>query len=41
MELITPPIVEAVQVFGSALYSAKALLGGRAGDIRDLVTENL
>jgi hypothetical protein len=28
-------------VFGTALYSAKAMLGGRAGDVWDLVTENL
>jgi len=33
--------VGAQQAFGMALYSAKALLGGRAGDVWDLVTENL
>jgi len=36
-----PPHVEVGQVFGTALYSAKALLGGRGGDVWDLVTENL
>ena len=41
MELVMPPHVEPAQVFGTALYSAKALLGGRAGDVWDLVTENL
>ena len=41
MELVMPPRIEAGQVFGTALYSAKALLGGRAGDVWDLVTENL
>jgi pyruvate dehydrogenase (quinone) len=41
MELVMPPFVGAEQVFGTALYSAKAMLGGRAGDVWDLVTENL
>ncbi len=41
MELVMPPRIEASQVFGTALYSAKALLGGRADDVWDLVTENL
>jgi pyruvate dehydrogenase (quinone) len=41
MELVMPPVVGAAQVFGTALYSAKALLGGRAGDVWDLVTDNL
>ncbi len=41
MELVMPPVVGAEQVFGTALYSAKAMLGGRAGDVWDLVTENL
>jgi pyruvate dehydrogenase (quinone) len=41
MELVMPPFIGAQQVFGTALYSAKALLGGRAGDVWDLVTENL
>lgn len=41
MELVMPPHVQPAQVFGTALYSAKALLDGRAGDVWDLVTENL
>jgi len=41
MELVMPPFVGAEQAFGTALYSAKAMLGGRAGDVWDLVTENL
>ncbi|MBI3198316.1 MAG: ubiquinone-dependent pyruvate dehydrogenase [Rhodospirillales bacterium] len=41
MELVMPPFIGAQQVFGTALYSAKALLDGRAGDVWDLVTENL
>ena len=41
MELVMPPMIGAQQVYGTALYSAKALLGGRAGDVWDLVTENL
>ena len=41
MELVMPPFIGAQQVFGTALYSAKAMLGGRAGDVWDLVTENL
>jgi pyruvate dehydrogenase (quinone) len=41
MELVMPPFIGAQQAFGTALYSAKAMLGGRAGDVWDLVTENL
>jgi pyruvate dehydrogenase (quinone) len=41
LELVMPPRIEAGQVFGTALYSAKAILGGRGGDVWDLVTENL
>jgi len=41
MELVMPPTVGAEQVFGTALYSAKALLGGHAGDVWDLVKENI
>ena len=31
-ELVMPPHVEAEKIFGTALYSAKAVLSGRAGD---------
>jgi pyruvate dehydrogenase (quinone) len=41
MELVMPPFIGVEQAFGTALYSAKAILGGRAGDVWDLVTENL
>ena len=40
MELVMPPQVEASQVFGMALYSAKAMLSGRAGDVVDLLKSN-
>jgi pyruvate dehydrogenase (quinone) len=41
MELVVPPKIEFEQVFGTALYSAKAVLSGRAGDVWELVTDNL
>lgn len=41
LELVTPAHIEPGQVFGTALYSAKALLGGRAGDVWDLALDNL
>jgi pyruvate dehydrogenase (quinone) len=41
MELVVPPKIEFEQVFGTALYSAKAMLSGRAGDVWELVTDNL
>lgn len=40
LELVMPSHIEAGPVFGMALYSAKALLGGRGGDVWDLVSEN-
>ncbi|EJU14345.1 pyruvate dehydrogenase (cytochrome) [Sphingomonas sp. LH128] len=36
-ELVMPPKVEAGQVAGMALYSAKALLGGRGRDVAGLI----
>ncbi|WP_404334731.1 thiamine pyrophosphate-dependent enzyme [Sphingomonas sp. MMS12-HWE2-04] len=36
-ELVLPPKIEAKQVFGTALYSAKAVLSGRGGDVFELV----
>ncbi|MEN3746752.1 thiamine pyrophosphate-dependent enzyme [Sphingomonas sp. HF-S3] len=36
-ELVMPPKVEASQIFGTALYSAKAVLSGRAADVVGLV----
>jgi pyruvate dehydrogenase (quinone) len=40
VELVMPPQIEATQVLGMALYSVKAILGGRAGDVVDLVESN-
>ncbi|WP_213878695.1 thiamine pyrophosphate-dependent enzyme [Pseudomonas sp. dw_358] len=39
-ELVMPPKVELGQVAGMALYSAKAVLGGRAGDVKHLLVDN-
>ena len=36
-ELVMPPKVEPSMVFGTALYSAKGLLGGRAHDVVELI----
>lgn len=41
MELVMPPVVGPAQVFGTAVYSAKAILDGRSGDVWDLVQENI
>jgi pyruvate dehydrogenase (quinone) len=35
-ELVMPPKIEVSQVLGTALYSAKAILSGRASDVVDL-----
>ena len=40
VELVMPAKVEPGQVLGMALYSAKAILSGRAGDVADLVKTN-
>ncbi|MDQ1118247.1 MULTISPECIES: thiamine pyrophosphate-dependent enzyme [Pseudoxanthomonas] len=39
-ELVMPPQIEAGQVAGTALYAAKAVLSGRLGDVKDLLTTN-
>jgi pyruvate dehydrogenase (quinone) len=39
-ELVMPPQVEPAQVLGTALYSVKAVLDGRAGDVADLLKTN-
>ena len=39
-ELVMPPRIEAGQVLGTALYSVKAVLNGRAGDVADLIETN-
>ncbi|CAN5916445.1 thiamine pyrophosphate-binding protein [soil metagenome] len=41
MELVMPPFIGVPQAMGTALYSARAILGGHAGDVWDLVKENL
>jgi pyruvate dehydrogenase (quinone) len=41
MELVMPPKIEASQVFGTALYSAKAILSGRGHDVAQLASENI
>jgi pyruvate dehydrogenase (quinone) len=40
-ELVMPPKVEASQVFGTALYSAKAILSGHGRDVAALAKDNL
>ncbi len=40
VELVMPPQIEAAQVLGTALYSVKAILAGRMGDVVDLVETN-
>jgi len=39
-ELVMPPQVEAGQVAGTARYMAKAVLGGRIGEVKDLLVDN-
>ena len=41
VELVMPPQVETAQVLGMALYSAKAVLSGRAADVADLIKTNV
>jgi pyruvate dehydrogenase (quinone) len=40
-ELVMPPKVDVSQVLGTALYSAKAILAGRAGDVIELAKDAL
>ena len=40
MELVMPPNVEFSQVASTALYSTKAVLSGRMGEVVDLVRNN-
>ncbi|MGI4855550.1 MAG: thiamine pyrophosphate-dependent enzyme [Janthinobacterium lividum] len=40
LELVMPPSVAASQVFGTALYSAKAMLGGKGKDVLSLLKDN-
>ena len=41
MELVIPPKIEPSQIFGTALYSANAMLSGRSGNVWELVVQNL
>lgn len=40
MELVMPAKIEPNHVFGTALYSAKAVLGGRGRDVLELIESN-
>jgi len=40
-ELVMPPKIEPAMAFGALLYSAKAVLGGHAGDVADLIQSNI
>ncbi|GLQ45900.1 pyruvate dehydrogenase [Dyella lipolytica] len=40
LELVKPPFTELKPVVGMALYSARAILHGRGGDVLELVREN-
>ena len=35
-----PPNIQASQVLGTALYSVKAVLSGRGGDVVDMIKDN-
>ena len=40
-ELVMPPKIEPAMAFGALLYSAKAVLGGHAADVADLIESNI
>jgi len=40
MELVMPPFLAAGPAYGMAMYSAKAVLHGKGGDVFEMVTEN-
>ena len=39
-QLVMPPYIEATAVMGMALYSARAVLAGRGGDVLEMIKEN-
>lgn len=39
-QLVMPPYIEAKAVLGMALYSARAVLAGRGGDVLEMIKEN-
>ena len=40
MELVMPPFIAPESAYGMALYSVKALLHGKAGDVFEMIAEN-
>lgn len=40
MELVMPPKVEAGQVFGTAMFGLRAVMGGRSGEVVQLLRDN-
>jgi pyruvate dehydrogenase (quinone) len=41
MELVVPPFTEFKPAYGMAMYSVKAILHGKGGDVFEMLTENL
>jgi pyruvate dehydrogenase (quinone) len=41
MTLVMPPAIEFGPAYGMALYSARAVLGGQAHDLIEMIRENL
>jgi pyruvate dehydrogenase (quinone) len=41
MELVMPPFTAIGPAYGMALYSVKAVLHGKAGDVFEMIGENL
>ena len=40
MELVMPPFIAPESAYGMALYSIKAVLHGKAGDVFEMIEEN-
>jgi pyruvate dehydrogenase (quinone) len=41
MELVMPPFTAIGPAYGMAMYSVKAVLHGKAGDVFEMIGENL
>jgi pyruvate dehydrogenase (quinone) len=41
MTLVMPPAIESGSAYGMALYSARAMLGGQARDLIEMIKENI
>jgi pyruvate dehydrogenase (quinone) len=41
MTLVMPPAIEFGPAYGMVLYSARAVLGGQAHDLIEMIKENL